>query len=141
MREKDLPVLFDTDVLIWYFRGLDTAAELISKTPYEQRFVSSVCIMELIQGCRNKKELKDIMAFIGDNCHIIHCDNNVSEKAISLIQIYALSHGLRTVDAIIAATVLVNKACLATANYRHFDMIESVRLIRFNPNLSRLGKF
>ena len=77
------------------------------------------------------------MAFIGDNCRIIHCDNNVSEKAISLIQTYALSHGLRTVDAIIAATVLVNKACLATANYRHFNMIESVRLIKFNPNLSR----
>jgi predicted nucleic acid-binding protein len=137
MREKHLPVLFDTDVLIWYFRGLDTAAKLISKTPYEQRFVSSVCIMELIQGCRNKKELKDIMAFIKNNCRIIHCDNNVSEKAISLIQTYALSHGLRTVDAIIAATVLVNKTCLATANYRHFDMIESVRLIKFNPNLTR----
>jgi predicted nucleic acid-binding protein len=137
MREKHLPVLFDTDVLIWYFRGLDTAAKLISKTPYEQRFVSSVCIMELIQGCRNKEELKYIMAFIKNNCRIIHCDNNVSEKAISLIQTYALSHGLRTVDAIIAATVLVNKTCLATANYRHFDMIESVRLIKFNPNLSR----
>jgi predicted nucleic acid-binding protein len=137
MREKGLPVLFDTDVLIWYFRGLDTAAELISKTPYEQRFVSSVCIMELIQGCRNKKELKDIMAFIKNNCRIIHCDKDVSEKAISLIQTYALSHGLRTVDAIIAATVLVNKTCLATANYRHFDMIEPIRLIRFNPNLSR----
>jgi predicted nucleic acid-binding protein len=137
MREKDLPVLFDTDVLIWYFRGLDAAAKLISKTPYEQRFVSSVCIMELIQGCRNKKELKDIMAFIRDNCRIIHCDKDVSEKAISLIQIYALSHGLRTVDAIIAATVLVNKAYLATANYRHFDMIEPIRLIRFNPKLSQ----
>lgn len=135
MREKAPPVLFDTDVLIWYFRGLETAAEIIEKTPFEQRYTSSVCVMELIQGCRNKKELKDINAFFKENFqHIVHCDNEISEKAMLLLKTYALSHGLRTVDAIIAATAIVRKALFATCNYRHFSMMEDIELIRFNPN-------
>jgi hypothetical protein len=134
MKEKVRPVLFDTDVLIWYFRGLEAAAQLMEKTPYEQRYVSSLCIMELIQGCRNKRELKDITAFFSENfSHVVHCDGAISEKAISLLKTYALSHGLRTVDAIIAATAIASKASFATCNYRHFSMTDEMTLIRFNP--------
>ena len=133
MREKVLPVLFDTDVLVWYFRGLKSSADLIAQTPLERRFISSVCIMELIQGCRNKRELKDVTAFIRENFHVVHCNQVVSERAISLLQIYSLSHGLRTIDAIIASTVLVNKALLVTGNYRHFDMIKALWVMRFEP--------
>jgi predicted nucleic acid-binding protein len=133
MREKVLPVLFDTDVLVWYFRGLKSSAELIAQIPLERRFVSSVCIMELIQGCRSKGELKAVTAFIRENFHIVHCDKTISERAISLLQIYALSHGLRTVDAIISSTVLVNKALLVTGNSRHFDMIKALEAMRFEP--------
>lgn len=134
MKEKVRPVLFDTDVLIWYFRGLEAAAQLMEKTPYEQRYVSSLCIMELIQGCRNKRELKDITAFFSENfSRVVHCDGAISEKAMSLLKTYALSHGLRTVDAIIAATAITSKASFATCNYRHFSMMDEMTLIRFDP--------
>jgi predicted nucleic acid-binding protein len=89
--------------------------------------------MELIQGCRNKKELKQVTAFIRDNFHIVHCDKAISERAIALLHIHAHSHGLRTVDAIIASTALVHKAVLVTGNYRHFDMIKTLDLTRFDP--------
>lgn len=139
MSEAGLPVLFDTDVLIWYFRGLEAAAAVIAETPYEQRFVSSVCIMELIQGCRNKKEVKQVMAFLKATFfHIVHCDKTISESAIGFLRAYALSHGLRTIDAIIAATAVTSEAALATGNYRHFEMIDNVRLVKFDPSGSRL---
>ena len=54
-------------------------------------------------------------------------------KAISLLKTYALSHGLRTVDAIIAATAITSKASFATCNYRHFSMMDEMTLIRFDP--------
>ena len=132
MREKALSVLFDTDVLVWYFRGLAQSAQLISQTPLAQRFVSSVCIMELIQGCSNKTELRGVRDFIKENLQIIHFDQNISNRAISLLQIYSLSHGLRTIDAIIASTALVRKTLLATGNYRHFDMIKNLEVMRFD---------
>ena len=128
-----MPILFDTDVLIWYFRGLEEAARIIEETPYEHRCVGSVCIMELIQGCKNKKELKVISDFCRENfSRVIHCDEIISEKAISLLRSYSLSHGLRTVDAIIAATSMTGKFTLVTGNWRHFNMIEKMKLVRFS---------
>lgn len=83
--------------------------------------------MELVQVCRNKRELKDISAFFSENfSRVIYCDGAISEKAISLLKTYALSRGLRTVDAIIAATAIAGKASFATRNYRHFSMMDEM---------------
>jgi predicted nucleic acid-binding protein len=158
------PALFDTDVLIWYFRGASRAYEVLSRTPYELRWISSICVMELIQGSRNKQEMnypaaspgvsrtkqrreniigassgvstrgamKIIMSFIKENIsRIIHPDEKISEKAISLMQAYALSHGLRTTDAIIASSAINNKAALITGNHRHFTMINALKVIKY----------
>ena len=126
------PALFDTDVLIWYFRGARKAYDLISQTPYDLRWVSSVSVMELIQGCRNKPEMKMVVSFIKENIsRVIHFDERISAKAISLLQAYALSHGLRTTDAIIASSAINNKAALITANHRHFTMIKALNVIKY----------
>lgn len=90
--------------------------------------------MELIQGCAGKNELKTVKDFIRVNfSKVIYPEERVFEKAIGLLEHYALSDGLRTVDAIIAASALSHKAALATANYKHFKNIEGLRVIRFEP--------
>jgi predicted nucleic acid-binding protein len=90
--------------------------------------------MELIQGCVDKNELKSVKEFVQLNfSKIIYPDEKISEKAIGLLERYALSDGLRTVDALIAATAASHRATLATANYRHFKSIEGLHLLRFKP--------
>lgn len=90
--------------------------------------------MELIQGCAEKSELKSVKEFVRLNfLEVIYPDERISEKAIWLLEHYALSDGLRTVDALIAASALSHKAALATANYKHFKSIEGLHLIRFEP--------
>ena len=90
--------------------------------------------MELIQGCADKSELKSVKEFIRLNfSKIIYPDERISEKAIGLLEHYALSDGLRTVDALIAASALSHKAALSTVNYKHFKSIEGLQLIRFDP--------
>jgi predicted nucleic acid-binding protein len=132
--ERTGPILFDTDVLVWYLRGLEAAAECIEGIPFERRTISSICLMELVQGCRNKKELKQVSSFLDETfSRIIHCEKPVSEKAIALLKTHALSDGLRTVDALIAATAVVNRSSLVTGNRRHFAMIPSLNLIVFSP--------
>jgi len=64
---------------------------------------------------------------------ILYPDERIAGKAIGLLERYALSHGLRTIDALIAATALSSRASLATANDRHFKNIEGLRLIGFKP--------
>ena len=57
-------MLFDTDVLIWCFRGVAKAALAIEKDPSPT--ISVVTYMELVQGERDKKELKTILSFLKD---------------------------------------------------------------------------
>jgi len=127
-------VIFDTDVLIWYFRGNEKAKECIKSINYEERFLSSFVYMELLQGCLNKKELKDLMEFVDGNfVNIIHPDEVISEKAISLMEHFALSHGLRVVDAYIASTAIERGMQIVSANAGHYQFIKSVQLLPFKP--------
>ena len=128
-------VVFDTDVLIWYFRGDQAARELLSGVPYKDRAISALCIMELIQGCLNKKELKTVKEFINLNFPlVIYPDEKISEKAILLLERHVSSDGLRTVDALIAASVLSGSNSIATANYKHFKSIPSLVVLKFEPS-------
>ena len=127
-------VLFDTDVLVWYFRGNDRASALLSQTPHHERAASALCLMELIQGCRDKKELKTLRTFFRENISdMLHPNDKISEKAIDLLEHHALSEGLRTVDALIAASALINDAPLVTANWKHFKGITGLTVERFRP--------
>lgn len=121
-------------MLIWYFRGNHDAEKLIATIPFHNRATSSLCIMELIQGCLDKNELRIIKKFIKDNIFaVIHPDEKISEKAIILLEHYSLSDGLRTIDALIAASALTNAASLATANYKHFKNISNLVIKKFEP--------
>ena len=58
-------MIFDTDVLIWFFRGDSAAAELIGSR--SDRAVSIISWMELVQGARSAEETKIIRRFLRDN--------------------------------------------------------------------------
>jgi predicted nucleic acid-binding protein len=125
-------VIVDTDVLIWYFRGNKGARDFIAGVPYQKRMISALCVMEIIQGCVDKIELKSVKEFIRLNFStVIYPDERISERAIGLLERYALSDDLRTVDALIAASAISHRAALATANYKHFKSIEGLHVIRF----------
>ncbi|GFP20303.1 hypothetical protein HKBW3S03_01805 [Candidatus Hakubella thermalkaliphila] len=127
-------VIFDTDVLIWYFRGNAKAKEFIESIPYEERCISSLIYMELLQGCLNKKELKDVKAFVDENfANIIHPNEVASEKAIALMERFTLSHGLRVVDALVAAITIEQGLQLASANTGHYRFIKDIQLLPFEP--------
>ena len=108
--------------------------KFIADVPFEERWVSSLCIMELIQGYLSKEELKKIKGFINENiCHTIHPDETISSKALLLLERYAPSDSLRTIDAMIAATAITIDAILATANIKHIKNISTLKIKKFNP--------
>lgn len=126
------PLIFDTDVLIWFFRGDAKSRNLLHEIELERRWVSSLTVMELLQGCRNKDEIAIIESFIAENIsRIIHPRTSISEKAIHLIGEYALSHGLRVIDALLAASAVLHRAVLKTGNVRHFRFISGLKVEEF----------
>src|SRR5262249_290546 len=96
--------------------------------------------MELLQGCRNQEEAREVKVFVAENISfVIHPDEPISRRAISLLEQHTFSHGLRVVDAIIAASALETASSLATANVKHYRVIAPLNLIQFKPQLKRNG--
>jgi len=51
--------LIDSDVIIWNWRSQEAAATLLAAEPFA---ISPVTYMELVQGMRNARELKNLQA-------------------------------------------------------------------------------
>ena len=128
-------MIFDTDILIWFFRG-DLGAEEFIRIESE-RSISIVSLMEFIQGVRSQSEVKQIRGFLVDNeIHILPISEPVSYLAATLVEDYTRSHGLGVSDALIAATAREQGATLATANIRYFRFISKLQLKKFRPSKS-----
>src|SRR3972149_9689157 len=125
-------VVFDTDILIWYLRGNDKARRFMELVPHQQRALSSLTFMELLQGCRNQEESRQIKVFISENISfVIHPDETTSRRAIALLEQHALPHGLRVVDALIAATALETGSSPATAHVEDHPPNSRFQLLHF----------
>ena len=125
-------MIFDTDVLICFFRGDRRAAEWIeSQTSREMSIVS---LMELFQGARTRSELKIIRRFVQENgFRVLPLTEAISHLAATLMEEHALSGGLQVADALIAATARHTGSVLTTANVRHFRLIPGLELKSFQP--------
>ena len=125
-------MLIDTDVLIWYLRGNIKAKNVLDKT--SSLTISDVTFIELVQGVRNKEELRRIKSFLNNaQIHSLPITAQVSNKACFLIETYSLSHNLRLADALIAATADSYGEILLTGNLNDYKMISSLRLKKFTP--------
>ena len=125
-------MLIDSDVLIWLTRGhAGAAAKLQSLNPWR---ISTVTYIELAQGCRNQRELTQVkQGLIAANTQIIPITSSICACATILIDDYALSGGLRLADALIAATAIEMSMVLLTANFKHFNVINQLKINRFDP--------
>ncbi|MBI5626900.1 MAG: type II toxin-antitoxin system VapC family toxin [Nitrosomonadales bacterium] len=124
--------LIDTDVLIWYLRGHPEAGRLLDSLA--ELILSAVTYMELMQGCRDKRELSLLKKDMGmRGTRILPIDANISDRAVSLIETHALSGGLQMADALIAATGLIHGLSLVTGNAKHFVALDGLIIERFIP--------
>jgi len=125
-------VLFDTDILVWIQRGNHRAAGSVERE--EERCISVLTYMELLQGAREKRQHEHILDFLSEySFRILPLSENIGHRAAVYIEEYSLSHGLRAGDAIIAATAADNNLTLCTSNLRHYRPIKELKLRVFKP--------
>lgn len=125
-------MLFDTDVLIWCFRGKAKAAKAIESA--DALAISAVTYMELVQGVRNKQELRAIRSFLAD-LHIptLPLTENIGHRATIYLEEHALGAGLTMADALISATAMEHALPLCTGNAKHFKCIGDLEVQAFKP--------
>lgn len=125
-------MIFDTDVFIWIQRGSKRAAVLFDRFP--DRFIAVQTYMELMQGAQNLLQQTAARRFLRDfNVQILPFSAGIGDRAMSLVEEYALSHGMRSGDAIIAATALDAAQPLCTANVKHYRQIPLLEIMKLVP--------
>jgi predicted nucleic acid-binding protein len=91
--------------------------------------ISAVTEMELVIGCRNKAELRNLETLL-EQFTIVPITPEITASSIKLLKTYRLSHGLLIADALIAATAIVTNRVLVSGNTKHFSMING---LQFRP--------
>jgi hypothetical protein len=100
----------------------------------EERCISVLTYMELLQGARDKRQHRTILGFLLEfSFRILPLSENIGHRAAIYVEEYSLPHGLRAGDAIIAATATENGLTLCAGNVRHYKPVKEIKLKAFKP--------
>jgi predicted nucleic acid-binding protein len=125
-------VIFDTDVLIWHLRGNAQASRAVDED--DSRAISVVTFLELLQGARDKQEIRAIKRFLSNwQVRTVPLTENIGHRASIYMEEYGLAVAMDVADALIAATAVENREQLLTGNDRHFRAIKDLDLKAFKP--------
>ena len=118
--------LIDTDVMVDVSRRISAAANYLDSL--DDITISIITAHELIVGARNQRDAAGIDGLI--QTYPVHAELGVqvTRLAYELLKRYAKSHGLRTFDALIAATAIEEGLTLVSRNRKHFQMIGGLNL-------------
>jgi len=132
--EADM-IVVDTDILIDAAHSVEDAVNCLQQIEEKSVLaISVVTSMEMIIGCRNKKELTLLDHFF-QRFEILSLENQISDTATELLKTYRLSHGLLIADALIAATAIVKGTQLISKNQKDYRFIEQLDLLEYPPSL------
>ena len=91
---------------------------------------SFIVFTYLIVGCANKIELQTLEKFLRQ-FDVIRIDQPISDKAVDLLRLYRLSHGLLIADGLIAATAIICDCPFITKNQRDYRFIQNLNLLPY----------
>jgi predicted nucleic acid-binding protein len=84
---------------------------------------------------RNKNELQILKKYLKKwAVKLLHINENISARAMFLVENYYLSNSLELGDAIIGVTARENQETLLTANYKHYKIIQDLKIEIFRPD-------
>ena len=123
-------MLVDTDVLIWHLRGYAQATRRLDQQ--QPLKLSAVSYLEVLQGMRNKVELAAVKKMLERrNALVLPLTDAITQRAISLMELLTLSHGLQMGDALVAASALEHQLPLLTGNVKQFAAVPDLLIEAF----------
>ncbi len=120
-------ILCDTNILIEFYKGNSEIVQELQNVGLSNLSISTITAGELYFGSRDKRELEQIkknLALLNQ----IPLDADISERFLTLLEEYALSHRLSVPDALIAATAISQNIPLYTLNLKDFRFISNLQI-------------
>ena len=120
-------ILLDTDVMIDILRGYEPAKEWLRSA--QEIGVPGLVAMELIQGCLNTKEQKQLEKALSEY-QLYWPDEDDCNRALASFSAHPLSDNIGLLDALIAETAVGINAELGTFNVKHYRVLMRLRSIQ-----------
>ncbi|MFM2358636.1 MAG: hypothetical protein RLY16_629 [Bacteroidota bacterium] len=123
--------MIDTTILIDYFRKVDKSKSILVKhsKSYQKIYISTITEFEVINGATPAQISfwnQMLQGFI-----ILDFDSKAARQAASIIKKLRLKRkNMDKPDLFIAAIALSNGLMLDTANKKHFENIDSLKLLQ-----------
>lgn len=123
----DTRLIFDTNVLIDLTRQHPAAINYIEALTLSSKpFISALTVAELYAGVQNQKERGKTEQLIR-LFTVLPVTQELAARGGYLRSVYHKSHGMDTVDAVIAATAELHSLQLVTMNTKHFPMFQKLK--------------
>jgi tRNA(fMet)-specific endonuclease VapC len=123
-------LLCDTCTIIDFINGRsETLHDLLAKDV--KLFVNSIIEMELLQGARNKNELRVIEKKLR-SFRLVMMQQEIFDLATDYVRTYRLSHSLALPDAVIGATAIYYQIPFYTYNTKDFKFLPDIQLVNFS---------
>jgi predicted nucleic acid-binding protein len=120
-------ILLDTDVMVDILRGYEPAKDWLNTI--DEIGISGLVAMELIQGCQNAKEQKQLENAISAYPLYWPSDEDCN-RALESFSNHHLSDNIGLLDALIAETAIGINAELATFNVKHYRVLRGLKIIQ-----------
>ena len=127
--------LVDTSVCVAHIRGDKTAFQFLKQFSPS---ISAVTHAELLQGCRNKRDILAVKATLKD-LHQFLFTEVITNQALGLFEKYRISHGIQFFDTLIAATAVEYKLTLITHNVKHFSFIPNLSVVPWGEIMEKVS--
>src|SRR5215210_6333861 len=133
-------IVMDTDFAYEYFSQNPDALTTVKKNSNSLFILAFTAVAELTKAAHSKETLTRLNARLRKSkLEVLHIDENISAKALELIQQYHLSHAASIPDMLLAATALKYDCFLATCNTKHFIHIPKLKLLQHGVTPKRGG--
>jgi tRNA(fMet)-specific endonuclease VapC len=120
-------ILLDTDVMVDILRGYEPAKVWLESA--EEIGLPGLVAMELIQGCQNLREQKQLEKALS-GYQLFWLTEEDCNKAFASFSSHHLSDNIGLLDALIAQTAIGANAELATFNVKHYRVLKGLRIVQ-----------
>lgn len=129
--------LLDTNICIYWFKGLMEIDKKISSVDIDDISVSAITIAELLYGAYNSMNVEKNITKVNefeDATNVIDLDRESLEHYARIkAKLRAEGKMLDDFDILIAATAIVNDCILVTNNAKHFERIDGLTIENWIP--------
>ncbi|MBI5353164.1 MAG: PIN domain-containing protein [Chloroflexi bacterium] len=120
-------ILLDTDVMVDILRGYEPAKIWLESA--QEIGVPGLVVMELIQGCQNAKEQRQLERSLS-NYRLYWPSEEDNNRALTSFSAHHLSDNIGLLDALIAETAIGVHAQLATFNVKHYRVLRGLKTVQ-----------